>query len=452
MLRLVAMEWRALLRDRAVLALVAVLASALMLAAANGRALIEAQVQARAAALTAKAEAETQFAERLANPDLPPEDAILSPYRMRQVLVAPLPVLVDASAGRSALDPFTTTLTMRQRPDTLFQRSSLDNPEVLVRGEVDLGFVAVVLAPLVLIGLFYGLFAADRDSGTARLIMAQAGTPVTLVLARIIPRFALVLGPIGLALGALVMAGPEIAGRGEAAALWLGAAALYLMLWTALCAFVHSRDVSAESAAFALVALWALLTLILPAAFAAIVEASHPPPSRFEQIAAARAAEVASTQSYENDHPDLAASEFAGRLASIRQTWAVARAVEAAGAPLNARFAERLSGQQRVAEALSWLSPALIATRALEQIGGTDAATSNSFRTASEAQLVAFRRFGGGFVERGAIMQERDLQQMPRFDWTPARRTPWASLCALAVLAAAMMTLALRRFAHLSLA
>jgi len=451
MLRLAVMEWRAQLRDRAVLALLAVLAGALVLAAANGRVLIAAQSEARAAAITAKAEADTQFAERLANADLPPEDAILSPYRMRQVLVAPLPPLVDVSAGRAALDPFSTTLSMRARADTLFQRSSLDNPELLVRGGVDLGFVAVVLAPLLLIGLLYGLFAADRDSGTARLIMAQAGSPVALVAARMIPRFVLIFGPIALTLGVLLMTGPEVPGRGTAAALWLVTVALYLAVWMALAAWIHSRDVSAESAAFALVAAWALFTLVLPAAFAAIVQASNPPPSRFAQIAAARAAEVASTESYENDHPDLASSEFEGRLASLRKTWAVAQAIEATGAPLNARFAERLEGQQRVAKALAWLSPALIAKGALEQIAGTDAATAQGFRAASEAHLSAFRSFGGGFVERGAIMQPSDLAQMPRFDWEPSRHMPWPSLALLALLAGALMTSALRRFGKLTL-
>lgn len=452
MLHLVVMEWRRLLRDGAVLALLAVLVGALVLAAANGQALMAAQSEARAAAFASQTEAEQQFAERLANRDLAPEDAILSPYRMRQVLVAPLPALVDASAGRAALDPFSTTLSMRARADTLFQRSSLDNPELLVRGGVDLGFVAVVLAPLLLIGLFYNLFAADRDSGTARLIMAQAGSPVALVAARMIPRMALVLGPIALTLCVLLVAGPDVPGRGVAAALWLATATLYLAFWAGLAAWTHSRNVSAESAAFGLVTVWALFTLVLPAAFAAIVQASHPPPSRFEQIAAARAAEVASTESYENDHPDLASSEYAGRLASIRKTWAVAQAIDAAGAPLGPRFAERLNGQQRVAEALTWLSPALVTKSALEQIAGTDAATSQDFRTASQTQLAAFRAFGGRFVERGMIMQPDDLAQMPRFDWAPSQRNPWASLGLLALLAAGLMTLALRRFARLTLA
>ena len=192
-LGMIALELRMMLRERAALGLLAVLASALVLACLSGAALMQSQIEGRTAAQIRQSEATEQLRERLADAELPPEEAILTPYRLRQVLIAPPPVLADLSVGRAALDPYATTVTMRTGRDTLFQRSGLDNPELLVRGGIDLAFVVVVLAPLVLIGLLYGLFAADRDSGMARLIVAQAGNPVRLVTARILPRLALVL-------------------------------------------------------------------------------------------------------------------------------------------------------------------------------------------------------------------------------------------------------------------
>ncbi len=452
MFGLIALELRLLLRDRAVIAMIAVLIGALVLASVNGAALMGDQQGARASALASKAEAEQTFATRLADATLPPEDAILSPYRMRSVVVAPLPVLADFSAGRTAFEPVSATITMRSRADSLFQRGGLDNPELLMRGSIDLGFVVVVLAPLILTGLLYGLFAADRDSGTARLIMAQAGNPVQLVAARIIPRLALVFVPIALAACVLLAIGPDVPGRWAAAGAWLLVAAIFLIAWAALAAWINSLDVSAESAAFSLVAVWALFTLVLPAAFAAIVQATYPPPSRFEQIATARAAEVSSTEAYENDHPDLASNEFEGRLASIRKTWEVAQQIDAATAPLSAQFSRQLGAQQRFAEALAWLSPSLIARTALEQIAGTDARASEGFRAASTAHLVEVRQFGGGVVERGDIMGPADLERMPRFAWSPAAQTPWGALALLAALAAGLIALALRRFAKLRLA
>lgn len=452
MLRLIALELRIVLRDRAALGLLAVLAGALTLACVSGAGLMQSQIEGRAAAQTRQNEAADQMRERLANAELPPEDAILTPYRLRQVLIAPLPVLADFSAGRALIDHYTTTVSMRTSRDTLFQRSGLENPELLVRGGIDLGFVVIVLAPLVLIGLLYGLFATDRDSGVARLLVAQAGSPLQLIGARVIPRLALVLLPIAGAILAQLLTGPDIAGRWQAAGIWLLVAGLFLLFWAACGAWINSLDIGAESAAFALVALWALLTLVLPAAFSAIVQASYPPPSRYEQIAAARAAEVASTEAYENDHPEAASNEYESRLASIRQTWDVAQKVEAATAPIDRRYATQLAAQQRFAEALSWASPALVAKRALEETAGTDARIGQGFRTASEDYRAKFRSFGGGFVERGAIIQRADAARIPRFSWSNAGSSPWGAIAALAVIAAGLMMLAMRRFARLKLA
>ncbi len=448
---MIALELRMMLRDRAALSLLAVLAGALVLACLSGAALMQSQIEGRAAAQLRQTEAAEQLRERLADAELPREEAILTPYRLRQVLIAPLPVLADLSVGRAALDPYAATVSMRTSRDTLFQRSGLENPELLVRGGIDLGFVVVVLAPLVLIGLLYGLFAADRDSGMARLIVAQAGDPVRLVIARIAPRLLLVLLAIAAAVLVQLATGPDVAGRWQAAGVWLLVAAVFLLFWAACGACINSLEIGAETAAFTLVALWALVTLVLPATFSAIVQASYPPPSRFEQIAAARAAEVASTEAYENDHPEIASGEFEGRLVSIRKTWDVAQKVEAATDPIDRRFTEQLAAQQRVAEALSWSSPALVAKRALEQAAGTHAAAGQDFRTTSEEHRAALRRFSGGFVERGTIMQAADAEQIPRFAWSPARVVPWSAIATLSLLAAGLMLLAGRRLMRLNL-
>jgi ABC-2 type transport system permease protein len=130
----------------------------------------------------------------------------------------------------------------------------------------------------------------------------------------------------------------------------------------------------------------------------------------------------------------------------------VAQKVKAATAPIDHRLAMQLAAQQHFAEGLSWASPALVAKRALEQTAGTDAGTGQGFRTGSEAYLAAFRRFGGGFVERGAIMQSADAVHIPRLSCSPAGFTPWGAIAVLGELAAGLMLLAIRRFARLKLA
>lgn len=450
MLRLIAIETRQLLRERVALLLLVILIAACAVAVVSGRVTMQSQIDGRAASAIEDSRADESFRKRLTEP-LPPEEAILSPYRLRMGVLAPVPPLVDFSAGRATFENYSTQVTMRARPDTLFKRTNTENPELLARGSFDLGFVAVVLAPLLLIGLGYGLFASDRDSGTARLILAQAGSPVRMLAARSVPRFLLVASPIAGAAVILLATGPELAGRGAAAWQWLGIAALLLAFWWAVILFVNSLKLTAETAALALVSVWALFTLVLPSAISAIAQSAHPPPSRFEQIATARAAEVASTTAYESDHPDAVADDAAGRLASIRKTWEIAQKVDAAVAPVNARFDSQLGAQQGLVRDLGWLSPPLIAGEALTARAGTDTATWLGFREATRTYLEAFRKAGGRHVEDGTIIDATAYAAIPRFAWQPASPSGLGAMAVLALLSLGISGLALSRFARLRL-
>jgi ABC-2 type transport system permease protein len=114
MLRLLTLEVRSLLRERLSLVLLVIMLAASALAFASGRALITQQIDGRAASAAEDAEASQSFAERLTG-NLPPEEAILSPYRLRMGVMAPLPPLVDFSAGRAAFENYSTQVTMRSR-------------------------------------------------------------------------------------------------------------------------------------------------------------------------------------------------------------------------------------------------------------------------------------------------------------------------------------------------
>lgn len=450
MLRLVAIETRQLLRERVALLLLLVLTAACIVAVVNGRATMQSQIDGRAASAAEDMKADEGFRKRLTSP-LPPEEAILSPYRMRLGVSAPVPVLVDFSAGRATFENYSTQVTMRARPDTLFKRTNTENPELLARGSFDLGYVAIVLAPLLLIGLGYGLFASDRDSGTARLILAQAGSPVRMLTARSIPRLLMVIAPILVATLVLLATGPELAGRSAAALQWLGIAALLVAFWWAVILFVNSLKLTAETAALALVSAWAVFTLVLPSAISAIAQSAYPPPSRFEQIATARAAEVASTTAYENDHPDAVADDAAGRQASIRKTWEIAQKVDAAIAPINTRFDTQLSAQQNLVRTLGWVSPPLIAGEALTAHAGTNTATWLGFREATRSYLDAFRKAGGKHVEDGTIIDAKAYAAIPRFAWTPKPQSGFVAALVLALLTLGIGGFALRRFAKLRL-
>jgi hypothetical protein len=376
---------------------------------------------------------------------------VFLPFRITMAVIAPLPPLVDASAGRSGYDPYATTVSLRARADTLFKRTQLGNPEVLARGRFDLGFVAVIIAPLLLIGLGHGIFVADRDSGVARLVLAQAGGAGRLLLARSLPRLALVVLPLLGALAWLLLTGPDVPGRAAAALSWGLVVLLYLALWWAIILFVNSLRISAETAALALVSGWALLSLVLPALITAMAQLAYPPPSRFDQIATARAAEIAATSHWDNDHRQPPEGDVAGARADLARSIAIGAAVENAVAPVSTRFDDRLERQQRAAATLALLSPAQIAGDALAASAGTDSATALAFRRSTIAYLAALKAPIIALATTGETLTPQFHGDLPRYAPPAPRSAPVAALLYLAGLTAVIGTAAARRFARLKL-
>lgn len=451
MLRLIAIETRLLLRQSSAWAVLIVLLLSCLIAVVNGRSLIVQQQDGRAAFAATSSEAAAKLAKQV-DAAKSAEDTVLVPTRISLPVVAPLPLLLDFSAGRSTMEPYTAATGLRTRSDTLFRSEALDNPELQARGSIDLGFVVIVIAPLLLIGLGYGLFAGERDSGAASLILAQAGSPVPMLVARSIPRLALVMLPIGGSVLVLLVFGPDVDGRGAAAAMWVAMAALSLLFWWSVILFVNSFRIGADTAGLALAALWAALVLIAPALLLATAQALNPAPSRFDQIATARAAQVSATTAYENDHPELDDDSLAAQRESLRKGASIASSVEAAVAPLSADFDRRLAAQQSVVRRAQILSPPLVASDALAAIARTDGASFGAFREAAFAYKEDIRRRLSTIVARDAPMTGVDLATLPSFASPTTSPFPVAAFLFLALVTLALGAAAWMRFARIKLA
>jgi hypothetical protein len=447
---LIELEARLLLRNPVALLVAALMVLVVILAAANGRALMAAQQDGRALAAADAAEADSKLKKALAE-GADVVDAVYLPFRLKLPVVAPLPPLADASAGRAAYDSFATTASIRSRADTLFKRTHMANPALLARGGLDLGYVAIVVAPLLLIALGHGVFTADRDSGTARLVLAQAGGPGRLLVARSVPRLVLVGLPLLAGLLWLLLTGPDVPGRASAAASWALVMLLYLALWWAIILLVNSFRITAETAALALVSAWAVLVLVLPALISAIAGIAYPPPSRYEQIAASRAAEIAATKTWDNDHKQAPEGDVAGAFADLKRSLAINARVEQAVTPIARQFDDQLAQQQRVIGALSLLSPPRIAADAMTASAGTDSSAALAFRRSTATYLAALKDPITTLAAEGQTLSTARYAALPRYAPPPPRPAPLLALLYLAAVTLAIGTAALRRFARLRL-
>jgi ABC-2 type transport system permease protein len=226
---------------------------------------------------------------------------------------------------------------------------------------------------------------------------------------------------------------------------------LYLGLWWAIILLVNSVRITAETAALALVSAWALLVLVLPALITAAAQILYPPPSRYEQIGASRAAEIAATKAWDNDHKQAPDGDVAGALADLGRSLAINASIEAAVSPVSRQFDAQLLQQQRLIGALSFLSPARVAADAMAASAGTGSDAAIAFRQSISAYLAALKQPIATMAAEGQALTLASYGSLPRY--TPPAPSP-VPLPALLYLAAGLLlvaVLAARRFASLRL-
>lgn len=158
------------------------------------------------------------------------------------------------------------------------QQSSL-----LVRfGQLTPAFVLQVVAPLLLVFLGFGAIARERERGTLRLLMVQGVTRTQVMIGKL-----LALGLVALLAGAPAMLGlAAIATQPGALALPMLVMAagycVYLLLWVVLILLVSALVARSRDALLALVALWAVSSVLLPRLAPDLASAAVPLQNRMQ--------------------------------------------------------------------------------------------------------------------------------------------------------------------------
>ena len=153
-------------------------------------------------------------------------------------------------------------------------------------GELSMGALLQLLAPLLIFALCHASFAGERETGTLRFLVGQGVSLRNIVLGKIAASYAIVLGSLLLpaALTALVfsVAGPEGDGsHGLGARPWLllGCYAAYFLLFTILAVLISSWCRQSRTALLASLGLWVSLAIFMPKISAHLADARNPLPS-----------------------------------------------------------------------------------------------------------------------------------------------------------------------------
>ena len=448
-------DWRLLARSRigpAAFALTLLLAA---LAAWNGARF---QAQWRDQASAALADAAGRRAQLAA--DIAGGDAWAAlPFSAEGAIVLLPAPLADIASGRADLDPRAASASTFRKQHELFRHYEIDSPLALALGRFDLAFVVQTLLPLLVIALGYGLFAEERERGLDRVLAVQGVPPRRLLAARLLARSLLLLVPllaVLLALQAVAAQDAQLPQRTLRFAWALALIAGYLAFWWALAACIGTWRLREGQTLLALLAAWALLVLALPSLAGLLSRELHPPPSRFELIAAARAQEIAGIRrgaallgDYAHDHPDLDPEAGADLPAWAGNLFLTSRLVDDAVAPVVRRFDAALHAQQASVGRWQFATPALMLQRGLVAAAGTDERRRGAFAAQARAYLVEFRERTGRMMLGGERLDARRLQALPAFAFSePDAGRTWRAvrwpLLVLWTLAAALALSAFR--------
>lgn len=337
----------------------------------------------------------------------------------RVAALTPAPLAL-AAVGQSDLLPPVVRVTTGAKDSFLFA-DEIDNPTNLLSGATDLAFVIVFVYPLVLLALTFDLRASEREKGTLVMTLASARRPGAALAGKF---FARLLAPVLVALAATALGVGLYAGAGALASPGFASLALVILLyglfWAALAAAVDGLGKSSAFNALTLICAWAALALLAPAAINSLAGYAHPAPSRLDMVLAARAATIdadkardAALARYQDEHPGEKRDR--GREATLRRL----AAQEAAFARVEAVMAEhdaRLSRQRALADRLAYLSPALLAYRALADIAGAGEARYRDHLDRIGAFHATWRDFFLARARAGAPMTRADYDALPRFD------------------------------------
>lgn len=360
--------------------------------------------------------------------------------------------LAALSFGREDIAPLSATVSLFMvRADNLFRKYEFGSPVALAAGRFDAGFLLVLLAPLFLLALGYGVVAEERESGRLRIAAVQGpGGGSRLLLRLLLRQLPVYVGFAVIAIGGVVML--DLSWR---LILWLGVTLLHLLFWSGVTAVIASVPRRQEVLALIAAAVWLSLVLLLPAAGAALARAAAPATSQLQLINATRSASLEANrrllenlQGYVSDHPEMAGvgvsnDDWAAKL------YVSQLVIERQIAPVLAQQQSADRDQARWTEALRFLSPTSIADQALLEIAGAGAARQAAYVKQATAFLAHWRATLSPMIFQQQRLTPERIDGLPRFLFRePPVRSRWLAVSLLVMLVATSVgaIAAVRRF------
>lgn len=454
-------EWRSMIAERSLVWLALVLAATLGYGAYNGRAWVdfmagslaatEAEYRDRLSKLRSDFLAYEAGTKQPAGFSDPRSANAVGGTSAAPYLSMPPGPLATLAIGQSDLQPYYYKLSLRSAYLTL-SNDEIENPVNLLSGHFDVAFVVVYLYPLLILALTYNLLSGEKERGTLAMTLANPVALASLVLGKVYARAMVAVAAVA-AVGALGLA---LGGSPVRVAWWVGVMLLYGAFWFAVAILVNAFGKTSATNALILATVWLGLALLVPSLLSLVANAVYPVPSRVEMIQAMRNAgqdaQRKGSQSlarYFEDHPELAPQD--GKRPDVASlTIAAQQEVDRLIQPILDRYDEQTRAQQGFVDRFCYLSPAVLAQRALTDLAGTGDAAFRHFSEQASAFLRQWQAYFFPRIYARKLFLAAELPQFPAFryqaePWELVRQRVGAALLGIGLPTALVLAMGLMR-------
>jgi ABC-2 type transport system permease protein len=433
-------EWRNLTADRTTLAVAALLTVTIAYGIYNGSEWVKFQQRTIHALLSEererldairaeipKIESGEKRVNAFSDPRLP--QSLGRNMGLRYAVMPPGP-LASLAIGQSDLNPYYFKVSTNSK-QTFLNADEIENPMHLLAGRFDLAFVILYLCPLVILAFSYNLISAEKESGTLAMTMSQPVTLSRLVLLKVAIRASYIVAlTVLLSLAAAAIGGADFSADGIALRLayWIAVTSVYSLFWFAAAIAINALGRSSASNAIALAGIWLAFVVLIPSLLNVAVKAFFPVPSRIELIQAMRVAGEEATRNsgpllarYLEDHPEMApaaakpgepsAPDYGTLLIAINME--TERSVQ----PVLGKFDTQISLQQRTVERFRYLSPAIAAQLAFNDLSGSSAHRYGDFLQQTDRYHTKWREFFNPRILRKQRVSVADIDMLPTFTY-----------------------------------
>lgn len=254
----------------------------------------------------------------------------------------------------------------------------LANPMKLLTGNFDLSYVIVFLFPLLIVALFYDLYAGEKEGGTLPLLQSQAaGLGMILISKGLLRSLIVLVLATALLLFGFLLQGISLTQNLVLFGEWLTLTYGYCFLWIMFMAVIIWMRRSAALSAMLGLGVWLIFTLITPAMVNLVVQSSKPLPNKADVIHTVRTLNDKNWElpkSFVMDRFHAKHPEFNDGDTTDFNKWYYASftQLDDAANELKATMEAQIGERNALLSQWEWLAPAAMVHERLSQMSKTD--------------------------------------------------------------------------------